>query len=219
MAVLLSRSLQFYSFVFDLQAKSLTVWETREICRPVIFLPLWQTSAFGRAAGGLAPLPCWNPDETLGPLVMKSGHQDSPAAGKGPLFYTHDASHYTQHNAKRHGFTYGIFSTQKKLLVDAIQLLLLKSMLKLGMSFFLIVCHRKRGRPFHWKVSIAIHCVRNSQTTHVVLAQITFHWWSNLGYNHHSVNLYYSRLNWSTKHGITIDFPDHFRICNSWYIQ
>lgn len=33
-------------------------------------------SAFGRAAGGTAPLPCWNPDETtLELLVMKSGHR------------------------------------------------------------------------------------------------------------------------------------------------
>lgn len=59
-----------------MQAKSLTVWETWEICRPVISMPLWQMSAFGRAAGGTASLPCWNPDETsLELLVMKSGHR------------------------------------------------------------------------------------------------------------------------------------------------
>lgn len=39
-------------------------------------MPPWQMSAFGRAAGGMASLPCWNPDETtLDLLVMKSGHR------------------------------------------------------------------------------------------------------------------------------------------------
>ena len=28
-------------------------------------------SAFGRAAGGMASLPCWNPDETILDVVLK----------------------------------------------------------------------------------------------------------------------------------------------------
>lgn len=74
--LLCSLALWLCSFVFDMQAKSLTVRETWEICRPVISMPLWQMSAFGRAAGGTAFQPSWNPDETiLELLVMKSGHR------------------------------------------------------------------------------------------------------------------------------------------------
>lgn len=58
-----------------MQAKSLTVWETREIHQPVISMRLWQMSVFARAAGGMVSLLRWNPDETaVELLVMKSGH-------------------------------------------------------------------------------------------------------------------------------------------------
>lgn len=164
-------------------------------------MPPWQMSAFGRAAGGMASLPCWNPDETtLDLLVMKSGHRTNLLPEM--TFNLHTCRPFGMRWLRvaqaalcyyiKHIFHWDVTKIDQKhtsSVLTEIQ----------SPHLFLRLFKRERERDAAmWKIVVS-YFLEQYVTADVLCV---FFLLGNLGCNHHPVNLHYIGLHCSTKHAI-----------------